>query len=168
MDDAKNIVAFIVEDGSYSEDEQDTMEYLYNSGRMSAVAEAFTQGELRAWRAEKAHQAWVKKNADANIKKIVGDNFKDAKITRSVAKDLLAAIFRDGQYSDQEKTTVNNLYRNATWTRGTKALFISKIRSFARVLAVDGEVVDAFKKSVGTGKKVVTKGNVEEIAKTLN
>ena len=39
MDDAKNIVAFIVEDGSYSEDEQDTMEYLYNSGRMSAVVE---------------------------------------------------------------------------------------------------------------------------------
>ena len=167
MDDAKNIVAFIIEDGSYSEDEQDTMEYLYNSGRMSAAVEKFVQGELRAWRAEKAHQAWVKKNADANIKKIVGDNFKAAKINRSSAKDLLAAVFKDGQYSDQEKTTVNNLYRNATWTRGTKSLFISKIRSFTRVLAVDGEVVDAFKKSVGTGKKVVTKGNVEEIAKTL-
>ena len=55
-------------------------------------------------------------------RKIVGDNFKSAKITRSVAKELLAAIFRDGQYSEQEKTTVNNLYRNATWTRGTKAL----------------------------------------------
>ena len=167
MDDAKVIVAFIVEDGSYSEDEQDTMDYLYNSGRMSAAVEAFTQGEIRAWRAEKAHQAWVKKNADANIKKIVGDNFKGAKINRSVAKDLLAAIFRDGQYSTQEKTTVNNLYRNATWTRGTRELFISKIRSFTRELAVDGEVVDAFKKSVGTGKKVVTTHNVKEIAATL-
>ena len=79
----------------------------------------------------------------------------------------MAAIFKDGQYSDQEKTTVHNLYRNATWTRGTKALFISKIRSFTRVLAVDGEVVNAFKKSVEKGKKVVTKGNVEDIAKTL-
>ena len=71
MDDAKKIVAFIIDDGSYSEEEQDTMDFLYNSGRMSAAVESFIQGELRAWRAERAHQAWVKKNADANIKKLL-------------------------------------------------------------------------------------------------
>ena len=167
MDDAKKIVEFITEDGTYSEEEQDTMDYLYNSGRMSAAVEKYIQGELREWRANKAHEAWVKKHADANIKKIVGDNFKDAKITRSVAKDLLAAIFKDGQYSDREQTSVNNLYRNATWTKGTKELFISRIRSFCRVLAVDGEVVGAFKDAVEKGKKQVTKGNVDQIVKEL-
>ena len=80
----------------------------------------------------------------------------------------MTAIFKDGQYSEQEQKTVNNLYRNATWTRGTKSVFISRIRSFSRVLAVDGEVVNAFKDAVEKGRKVVTKGDVEKIGKTLN
>lgn len=149
IDVAKATAIFnFIQKTDYNETNRLTVQYLYNSERMTADAKSFLKKQIATSRAKRAHQAWVEKKADAQISALFGGDFQGAKIDMAKAQQLLAVIFADYQYSDAEKETMQNLYRNANWEADVKEFVQDEIHSFTNGMSLDGSVVDIFMQTI--------------------
>jgi hypothetical protein len=140
---AEAVYAYIAATG-YSEQIQATVQYLYSGDRFTADAKAWLKKQIAVARALRAHKAWVAKSADSAIVELLGGNFIGAKIDMAKAVAILDILFADWQYSDAEKETMHNLYRNAEWAEGTKEYVQDEIHTITNGTTLDGSIVDHF------------------------
>lgn len=144
-----------------------TVQYLYSGERMNADAKAWLKKQIATERASRAHRAWVDKKADTELGLLFDGSFQDVNIDMSKGSAILGILFEDWQYSDVEKATMANLYRNANWSEGVKEYVQDEIHGFTSGMTLDGSVLDVFMQTIdeATGDLTV---DAEEAAIIIN
>jgi hypothetical protein len=157
MDNAKEFADYIAEFG-YDEKKRNVIQYLYNTEAFTAEAEAFLKGTIAKQRGASAHRRWVSKEADTEIRTLLGDSFQGVKINLATANKVLDIVMKDGSYSAQEKKTIINLYNNAEIAENVRDVMVDTLYRFTyrHGFSLDGAVLSTFDMGI----------NVSEDAKT--
>ena len=66
----------------------------------------------------------------------------------TTANRILNILFADFQYSDQEKETMANLYRNADMTDDVKNYIQDEIAKHTSGMTLDGHIIDCFSAAI--------------------
>ena len=135
----------------YTEKIRSTVQYLYSGERMNKDAKAWLKKQIATERAARAHKAWVDRKADTELGLMFEGNFQGAHIDMTKGCEILAILFEDSQYSDVEKATMANLYRNANWSEGVKDYVQDEIHGFTTGMTLDGFVLDVFLQAINEG-----------------
>ena len=170
IDEAKAGLVFdYIKSNGYTEKIRATVQYLYSGERMSKDAKAWLKKQIATERAARAHQAWVDKKADTELGLLFEGNFQGANIDMAKGCAILAILFEDYQYSDVEKATMANLYRNANWSEGVKEYVQDEIHGFTTGMTLDGSVLDVFMQAIneGTGDLTVDAAEAAQIIADL-
>jgi len=138
------IFDLIVENG-YTDSYKYTLTFLYNGDRLEADAKASLKSKIAGRRAMIAHKAWASNKADAAIAALFDGSFIGKTVNMATAEKVVAAVVADGQYSDQEKVTIANLFRNADVSDEVKGFIQDGI---AHAFVLDGQIVDTFKAAI--------------------
>jgi hypothetical protein len=146
--DAADQVFALIEQNGYTDSYKYTVSFLYEGDRMTEEAKTSLKKKIAARRASAAHQSWVSKKADAALAELFGGDFQGKTVDVATANAVLDILFCDGQYSDNEKETMANLYRNANWDEAAKELVMNEISSYTQGMSLDGSIVEAFKAGV--------------------
>jgi hypothetical protein len=138
------IFDLIVKDG-YSDSYKFTVTFLYNGDRISEEAKTSLKSKIAGRRAMIAHKAWVEKKADAALAALFDGSFIGKTVDMAKAKEIVGVLMADAQYSDQEKLTMSNLYRNADIADDVKNYIQDELASY---FVLDGQIVDAFQTAI--------------------
>ena len=129
----------------YTDSYKFTVTFLYNGDRLTDEAKTSLKSKIAGRRAMIAHKAWVGKKADAAIATLFDGAFVGKTVDMALANQVIDAVVLDGQYSDQEKLTVTNLFRNAEIADDVKGYIQDEIKER---FVLDGSVVDAFQTAI--------------------
>jgi hypothetical protein len=138
------IFALIVANG-YTDAYKFTVTFLYNGERLTAEAKQSLKSKIAGRRALTAHKAWIGKKADKAIAALFDGSFIGKTVDMALASDIVGALMTDAQYSDQEKTTMANLYRNANVSDEAKNYIQDELASY---FVIDGSIVDVFQTAI--------------------
>ena len=144
IDKTDAIFDLIVANG-YTDSYKFTLTFLYNGERLTEEAKVSLKSKIAGRRAMIAHTAWAEKKADAALATLFDGAFLGKTVDMALAEKVIDAVVLDGQYSDQEKLTVTNLFRNAEISDDVKGFIQDGIKNR---FVFDGSVVDAFKAAI--------------------
>jgi hypothetical protein len=138
----------LIEANGYTEAYRFTVQFLYDGDRLTDEAKKSLKSKIASNRVSGAHRAWVSKKADTALAELFGGSFQGAKVDMAKAQQILDILFTDFQYSEQEKETMANLYRNGDFTEGTKEYIQDEIFRFTNGMTLDGQIVDCFASAI--------------------
>ena len=118
---------------------------MYNGDRLTAEAKTSLKSKIAGRRAMIAHKAWVEKKADTAIAALFDGAFVGKTVDMALASDIVDALMTDAQYSDQDKLTMTNLYRNANIADDAKNYIQDELASY---FVLDGSIVDVFQSAI--------------------
>ena len=149
VEDAQAFATYIADVG-YDEKQRSIVQFLYNEEAFTEDAEKLLKTSIAKQRGLRAHQRWVKEEADAEIRTLLGDSFKGKKIDLTTANQILDIVMKDGAYSDQEKATVTNLYNNADISEDIRDIMVDTLYRFTyrHGMSLDGSVLNVFELGV--------------------
>jgi hypothetical protein len=138
----------LIKANGYTEAYRFTVQFLYDGDRLTDEAKKSLKSKIASNRVSGAHRAWVSKKADTALAELFGGSFQGAKVDMAKAQQILDILFTDFQYSEQEKETMANLYRNGDFTEGTKEYIQDEIFRFTNGMTLDGHIVDCFASAI--------------------
>ena len=138
----------LIKTNGYTEGYRFTVQFLYDGDRLTDEAKKSLKSNIASHRVSGAHKAWVSKKADAAIAALFDGSFQNAAVDIAKANQVLDILFSDFQYSEQEKSTMANLYRNASFTEGTKEYIQDEISRFTNSMTLDGHIIDCFASAI--------------------
>ena len=141
------IFALIEKDG-YTESYRFTVQFIYDGDRITDEAKKSLKSKIAANRVLGVHKAWVEKKAVKAIADLFDGSFQDKAVDKATADKVLDILFADFQYSEQEKETMANLYRNADMSDDIKNYIQDEISNYTNGMTLDGKIVAAFDSAI--------------------
>ncbi len=144
VEKSDEIFNLISKDG-YTDSYRFTVQFLYDGERLTDEAKTSLKSKIAGNRALAAHKAWVEKKADKALAELFDGSFVGKTVDMAMAKKIVDVLMDDAQYSDQEKETMANIYRNTEMSDEAKQ-YIQDER--AKYFTLDGSIIDAFATAV--------------------
>ena len=141
------VFALIVKNG-YTESYRFTVQFIYDGERITDEAKKSLKSKIASNRVAGVHKAWVAKKAVKAIADLFDGSFQGKSVDRATADRILDILFADFQYSEQEKETMANLYRNADMSDDIKNYIQDEISNYTNGMTLDGQIIDVFSTAI--------------------
>ena len=134
----------LIQKNGYTESYRFTVQFIYDGDRITDEAKKSLKAKIASNRVASVHRAWVAKKAVEAIADLFGGSFQGKTVDMATANRILAILFADFQYSEQEKETMANLYRNADMSDDVKNYIQDEISRYTNGTTLDGHIIDCF------------------------